>query len=247
MTRRIHVGCAGWSLSKQHFPHFPGEGTHLERYASRFNCVEINSSFYRSHRTATYERWADSTPDEFRFAVKLPKQITHLARLKNSEEAIYGFSAEVSGLGPKLGAVLVQLPPSLKLDRRVASPFFKRLIAEVPCPLAVEPRHASWFDARATSLLTELGIGRVAADPAIMPAAGTPLPGKGLAYYRWHGSPRTYYSSYDDQHLSDLARSLIAVLAQTPQVWCIFDNTAAGAATVNALLLQKFLREQLVA
>ena len=74
MPGTIRVGCAGWSLRKEHFELFPATGSHLERYAARFNCVEINSSFYRSHRTATYSRWAEATPHDFRFAVKLPKQ-----------------------------------------------------------------------------------------------------------------------------------------------------------------------------
>jgi uncharacterized protein YecE (DUF72 family) len=113
MAGTIHIGCAGWSLPKEHLTLFPLTGSHLERYAARFNCVEINSSFYRSHRVATYQRWAAATPPNFRFAVKLPKQITHIKRLSGADEAITGFATEVAGLGMKLGPVLVQLPPNL--------------------------------------------------------------------------------------------------------------------------------------
>lgn len=239
MTSRVYIGCAGWSLSKEHFPLFPDEGTHLERYATRFNCVEINSSFYRSHRASTYERWANATPEGFRFAVKLPKQITHLARLKDSDEAILRFSAEVCGLGPKLGVVLVQLPPSLSFEQRVASRFLRRLMAETPGPLAVEPRHASWFDSAATLFFEENRIARVAADPAVVPAAKQPIAARGLVYYRWHGSPRTYYSAYGEQELHQLADSMSVATTEALDAWCIFDNTAAGAATVNALSLSK--------
>jgi uncharacterized protein YecE (DUF72 family) len=73
----IYVGKAGWSLRKEHQPHFPKEGTHLQRYAQRLPAVEINSSFRNWHRPATYARWADAVPEEFRFAVKVHEDVTH--------------------------------------------------------------------------------------------------------------------------------------------------------------------------
>src|ERR1700761_7871846 len=109
----LFVGCAGWNLRKELVESFPLDGTHLQRYAARLNCVEINSSFYRSHRKTTYERWAASTPADFRFSVKLPKHITHVCRLVDVERHIRQFVDETSGLGSKLGPILVQLPPSL--------------------------------------------------------------------------------------------------------------------------------------
>lgn len=238
MPKIIRVGCAGWSLRREHFELFPANGSHLERYAARFNCVEINSSFYRSHRTATYSRWAETTPPDFSFAVKLPKQITHTNRLIGVDEAISQFAGEVRGLGAKLGAVLVQLPPSLAFEADVVTGFFKQLTASIRCSLVVEPRHASWFDEEVTSLLAANGIGRVAADPAVTPAAAEPIVASGLAYYRWHGTPRVYYSSYDQMTVRKLARSLVNVASH--EAWCIFDNTAAGAATTNALSLWEY-------
>jgi uncharacterized protein YecE (DUF72 family) len=73
----LHIGCAGWSLPRESWPHFAGTGTHLQRYAGQLNAAEINSSFYRPHQPATYERWAERVPTHFRFSVKLPKTITH--------------------------------------------------------------------------------------------------------------------------------------------------------------------------
>jgi uncharacterized protein YecE (DUF72 family) len=109
----VRIGTAGWSIPKQHAAPFPSEGTHLERYGAIFNAVEINSSFYRPHRTATYERWAASVPEDFRFAVKVPKSVTHERRLKGTGDLLDQFVSEVGGLGPKLGPLLIQLPPSL--------------------------------------------------------------------------------------------------------------------------------------
>ena len=111
----IRIGCAGWALRREDVDAFPPPGTHLARYAARFNAAEINSSFYRPHRRTTYERWAASVPGDFAFAVKVPRAITHTLRLKRSEAALEDFLAEVSGLGAKLGPLLLQLPPSLEL------------------------------------------------------------------------------------------------------------------------------------
>src|SRR5690349_10182868 len=107
------IGCAGWAIPKQHAVLFPSSGSQLERYAQRFNAVEINSSFYRPHLPATYARWAASTADDFSFAVKMPKVITHMRRLAGAAEPLERFLDEVGSLGAKLGPLLLQLPPSL--------------------------------------------------------------------------------------------------------------------------------------
>lgn len=238
---RILVGCAGWSLRKELAEFFPSDGTHLERYSKRFNAVEINSSFYRPHRHSTYVRWADSVPEGFRFAVKMPKQITHLKRLNGAEAEVEQFLSEINGLSEKLGAVLVQLPPSLAFQQAAASLFFHQLRAELAAPIACEPRHRSWFDPAADALFAQTGISRVAADPPIVPAASQPGGGR-IAYFRWHGSPRIYYSSYDDETLRELAGRLLQAAGTTGDVWCIFDNTAEGEATRNAMQLIQHLR-----
>src|SRR5688500_4589610 len=116
MTAMPYIACAGWSIHSSQAELFPDLGTHLQRYAMRLPAVEINSSFYRSHRPGTYERWAAETPTSFRFAVKAPKQITHERRLIDVDELVQRFAAETSHLGEKLGAWLIQLPPSLVYD-----------------------------------------------------------------------------------------------------------------------------------
>jgi uncharacterized protein YecE (DUF72 family) len=153
----VHVGCAGWSLPKEHSDRFPAEGTHLARYATRFPAVEINSSFYKPHRPATYARWAGSVPMDFVFSVKVPKLISHERRLVETHDVLDRFLGEVTQLGDKLGPLLVQLPPSLSFSAQIAEKYLEALA----------------------------------------------------------------------ERLTQAARSAA--------VWCIFDNTAAGAATVNAL------------
>ena len=151
----IHIGTAGWTLPKDHAPAFPPPGdaklTHLQRYAHRLHCVEINSSFHRPHQRKTWERWAASTPANFRFSVKLPRTITHEAKLDNSGALLQTFLEQATGLnaGPvaKLGPLLIQLPPSLAFDELLANDFLTTLRELYPAPnlAALEPRHASWF------------------------------------------------------------------------------------------------------
>jgi len=231
----IRVGCAGWSIPKSFSAAFPEEGSHLRRYSERLDTVEINSSFYRSHQRKTYARWADSVPPDFRFSVKLPRAITHEARLARPEALLECFFAEIAGLETKLGCVLVQLPPSLGFDKGVVRRFLDSLRNQFAGPCVMEPRHATWFDEEAGRLLSQFNIGRVAADPAVVPDAAHPGGDGTLAYYRLHGSPRKYYSNYDDAHLRHLMAVLRAAAKNTREVWCIFDNTALGFAIGNAL------------
>lgn len=152
--------------------------------------MEINSSFYRPHRTGTYERWAASVPEEFRFAVKIPKAITHERRLKEAGDLLDRFLLEVAGLGPRLGPLLVQLPPSLAFQDSVADRFLADLRSRIAGSIVCEPRHASWFTPDVDGLLGELRVARVAADPAPVAGAGEPGGWRSLSYYRLHGSPR---------------------------------------------------------
>ena len=235
----LHVGTAGWSIPSQYVDHVPAGGSHLERYARRFNAAEINSSFYRPHRRSTYERWAASTPDAFRFAVKMPKAITHDAALIDGRAQLDRFAAEIAGLGDKLGVILVQLPPKLAFRKQVADRFFRALGARIDVPAVLEPRHASWFTPDADGWLIKRRIARVAADPARVDGAGVPGGWSKLSYYRWHGSPRIYYSAYDAVALEALKRRIEKHRAD--QTWCMFDNTAASAALGDALALTSLL------
>lgn len=208
----------------------------LVRYAQRFPVVEVNSSFYRPHRPETYARWAASVPESFQFSVKIPRAITHVRRLMDFAELLERFLGEIAELGEKLGPLLIQLPPSLDFDARVAEPFFTTLRAQFSGGLLCEPRHESWFTDEADRLLEAAQVARVAADPARVPQAALPGGWQGLVYYRLHGSPELYTSAYSDAYLDRLAQAL-RTAAQTAQTWCIFDNTARGAATANALYL----------
>jgi uncharacterized protein YecE (DUF72 family) len=232
----IRIGTAGWQLPKAHAAEFPEPGSHLTRYAQRFNAVEINSSFHRPHRRSTYERWSASVPVDFRFAVKAPREITHDLRLVRAGAALDAFLDQATGLGRKLGVLLFQFPPSFAFDARTAGTFFRVLRKRYAGRVACEPRHPTWFTPRAEDLLVRHRIARVAADPAIVPAAAEPGGWRGLTYFRLHGSPRIYWSSYQLEQITVYADKLSK--SEATESWCIFDNTVLGAATENALALR---------
>ncbi len=208
----------------------------LERYASVFSAVEINSSFYRRHRLTTWRRWHDAVPEHFSFSVKLPRTITHDAGLIAPEHDLDLFFGDVAPLRRKLGAVLIQLPPKLAFDPQVAGAFFQALRGRSAVPMFIEPRHESWSAEAASALLERHRIERVLADPqlATLREAAETAP----RYLRLHGSPRIYFSPYGDAELASYAAVLRR--ADTP-AWCIFDNTASGAAIDDALRLQTML------
>ncbi len=234
----MYVGCATWAVGAANDHLLPQvSGGNLARYAARLSAAEVNSSFHREHRPATWGRWARSVGPSFRFSVKLPKSITHERRLVNVEAPLDGFAAGVELLGEKLAVVLVQLPPSLAFDADVFDAFHQRLAERVPVAVALEPRHSTWFDEGVDSFLAVRRVARVGADPAVVPSAAEPGGWSGLSYFRLHGSPVTYRSPYDAVFLRSLAARL------DPGDWCIFDNTASGAALPNAVELLALLAD----
>lgn len=224
------VATAAWSIPKTVASRFPETGSGLERYAAVFNGVEINSTFYRHHQKKTYERWANAVPAHFRFAVKIPREITHEARLRNIGPLFDVFVDEVSALESKLGPLLCQLPPNFKFDAGEADTAFSAMRSVFSGPLVIEPRHKSWASPPARALLEEYAIDRVLADPAFV----WPLSDfrEAPRYVRLHGTPKIYYSRYSEPEICGIADRLGA------ESWCVFDNTASGAAIENALTMR---------
>jgi uncharacterized protein YecE (DUF72 family) len=204
--------------------------------------TEINSSFHRAHASQTYAKWAASTPRGFRFAVKMPAAITHECRLRRVRAPLEQFLSEVSGLGNKLGPLLMQLPPSLEFEPRVARRFFALLRKLHGGLIVCEPRHASWFTARVNALLIEHRVGRVAADPAAQALAGEPGGWPGAVYFRLHGSPRRYWSVYVPDQIGYWS-GRVRAFVRTANVWCIFDNTAGSGAIDNALQMRAAIND----
>ena len=233
----VRVGTAGWANPPAITAVRPDGRSHLQHYADSFNCVEINSSFYRPHRRSTYERWRASTPARFAFSVKTPRTITHDGALRDCRAELLEFVAAIEGLGPKLGVVLVQLPPSLLFESRVVTAFFTLLRANCAAPVVCEPRNPSWFTGVADALLLRLGVGRVGADPARTPEAAVPAGDPRVRYWRLHGAPVIYYSAYSEAFLAAVAAAMSEAARDAGECWCIFDNTARHEAWPDAMRL----------
>ncbi len=230
----LRIGTAGWQIPRAVADRFPAEGSTLERYAARLDCAEINTSFYRPHKAETWIRWADSTPDGFLFAVKAPKAITHERRLVDCGDLLDAFLAQTAGLGRKLGPILVQLPPALAFDADVLAAFLVELRARHGGDAVFEPRHPSWFTGEADAMLAAARVARAAADPARVRRRASRAAGR--------ASPTCACTD----------RRASTGRAMTPPVstpwrpaergagaaWCVFDNTASGAAAANALDLR---------
>jgi uncharacterized protein YecE (DUF72 family) len=240
MLSRVRIGIAGWSVPAVFRRRESRHKSLLEQYAELFSAVEINTSFYRPHRFATYERWRLSVPEQFRFAVKVPKLITHEHCLADCREQITAFTDAVGGLGSKLEVLLVQLPPSLEFDARIARIFFRALKAETAARIACEARNSSWFTEAADTVFAEFGLTRVSADPAPAGCELRSFKSATFEYLRLHGSPQIYYSAYTPAYLHRLADAIGAHAPQS-EPWCIFDNTAGGAAWSDAATLKNLL------
>ncbi len=154
------IGTAGWTIPRTSAAHFPAEGTGLERYAAVLPAAEINTTFYRSHKPAIFERWANATPPHFRFAVKAPKTVTHEKRLVETNDLLRTFVAEIAPLGGKLGPVLIQLPPSLQFTDDAAH-FVGGWRELYEGPTIIEARHATWFTGEAEARLVDAHIAPV--------------------------------------------------------------------------------------
>jgi uncharacterized protein YecE (DUF72 family) len=235
----VRIGIAGWAMPAALSDKSPEPLSHLEQYSQYFNAVEINSSFYRPHRRHSYKRWSASVPPSFRFAVKMPKSISHERRLAGCADELSAFLHSAAGLGEKLGVLLLQLPPSAVFDEGVVREFLKLLTDQTTAKIVCEPRNPSWFVPAAGELLARFGVTRVSAHPVPRHCPDTVPENSAFVYLRLHGAPRMYYSAYSAEFLAAIRSQM--TLTRHGEAWCIFDNTAEGAAWPNARSLLELI------
>lgn len=161
---RLRVGCSGWSYKDWLGPFYPRDMAtkdYLKFYSKVFDCVEVDSSFYRIPNAFMIDQWRNNTPTGFLFSPKLPKKITHDNKLENSESTLLYFYSVVSKLGEKLGPIAIQLPPSVKFESHieVVKEFISKLSPEFRH--AIEFRHRSWFTPEVYALLKKSNVAMV--------------------------------------------------------------------------------------
>src|SRR5690348_9405659 len=150
----IHVGCSGWVYKHWReilYPKGLPQNRWFHRYAEEFDTVEINASFYRVPKPETFDGWRERAPPGFRYAVKANRFLTHLKKLNGCEEETDAFVALARKLGPALGPILYQLPPSLHKDLERLDAFLGRLPKDIE--QVVEFRHSGWYDEETLALL----------------------------------------------------------------------------------------------
>ncbi len=194
--------------------------------------MEINRTFYSLPLKSTFEKWYSQTPDNFSFTAKIPRSVTHFGRLKKNLEDLEEFFERVEGLKEKFYAPLVQLPPSLKFEKESVESFSKFIRNLYGGKIFIEPRHESWKEVD----VMEFGFYPVYAEPGIYWDKEFEMD---TAYFRLHGSPKLYYSSYDEDFLKELAKRAV----KYDEAVVIFNNTASGAAIENALRLKELIDE----
>jgi uncharacterized protein YecE (DUF72 family) len=240
LSAPIHVGCSGWVYRHWRETYYPPalpQKQWFAHYAAEFDTVEINASFYRLPLLKTFEGWRDKAPAGFRYAVKVNRFITHNKKLLDCREPVTEFAALTRTLGPHLGPLLHQLPPSLhRNDERLAS-----YLAHLPPELehVVEFRHGSWYDPAILALLDANGVGFVVHDLAglISPrwASGR------TAYVRFHGTGGRYWGRYSDSQMASWAEWLTEQQAASRSAWAYFNNDIYGHALEDARTLKRAL------
>ncbi|WP_298439657.1 DUF72 domain-containing protein [Geobacter sp.] len=237
---RIHIGTSGWHYDHWKGPFYP-EGVRPEEmlayYAGHFQAAEINNSFYHLPSVEALDSWRKAVPEEFIFAVKASRYITHMKKLKDAGEAVEHFLGRVNRLGKQLGPVLFQLPPRWRCNAARLGEFLARLPEGFR--YAFEFRDPSWFADEVYALLRQRG-----AAFCIYELAGTLSPREITAdfvYLRLHGPGGAYQGSYDTTTLAGWAGALSAWAREGKEVFCFFDNDQNGYAALNARSLQEMV------
>lgn len=237
---RYHIGTSGW-----HYEHWRGrfypeqlpKAKWLGFYADHFNTVELNNSFYRLPSENAFTNWYGKSPANFVFAVKVSRYVTHIKRLKNTEEAIERFTSRAKSLKDKLGPMLYQLPPNMHRSDEVLQTFLSTLPQGFKYVL--EFRHQSWFEDRVLETLHKYNIGFCVFD---MPYLDCPLVATAdFAYVRFHGSTELYSSCYSDEELAHWAKKLKDLATNLKEVYIYFNNDAGAFAVKNAMTLGNYL------
>ncbi|WP_404382797.1 DUF72 domain-containing protein [Knoellia locipacati] len=260
----MRIGVSGWRYAGWRGDFYPKglrQKDELAHVAHRMTSIEINGSFYSLQRPSSYRRWRESVPDDFVFAVKGSRFVTHMKALRDVETPLANFFASGPlALGPALGPMLWQLPERLEFDEALVGSFLSLLprtmpaaaelaerhddrvpddrawtTAEIRSPLrhAVEPRHPSWDSDRTRDLLREHGVALVHADTA----GRWPTMGDGTAdfhYVRLHGEERLYAGGYSDSTLDRWAERLTSWEAAGQDSYLYFDNDIDGRAPWDA-------------
>jgi uncharacterized protein YecE (DUF72 family) len=243
------VGCSGWQYRDWRGVFYPPgvpQRRWLEHYAGQYDTVENNGTFYRLPARATFSAWQARTPDRFVMSVKASRYLTHVRRLRDPAEPVSRLLAAAGGLGPRLGPVLLQLPPTLPADPGALAACLAEF-GKWPAPagggvkVAVEPRHSSWWTAGVQEVLAAHGATLCWADRLGHPV--TPLwRTAGWGYLRFHEGGAQPWPRYGVRALRSWLDRLAAAWPDTATVYVYFNNDPGGAAVVDSAVFARLAR-----
>jgi uncharacterized protein YecE (DUF72 family) len=236
MADDIHVGCSGWVYRHWKGGFYPQDLPQkrwFDHYSAQFDTVEINASFYRLPRPETFDGWREKAPSGFRYAVKVNRFITHMKKLRDCGDAVEQFIGLARRLGPTLGPLLYQLPPSLKRDDERLHDFLSLLPRDLEH--VVEFRSADWYAPDVLALLGSHDAGFVVHD--LMKLASPQWASGRTAYVRFHGTAGKYHGRYSPEQMAAWADWLCGQRAAGRSAWAYFNNDIGGDAIADAKTL----------
>lgn len=237
---KFFVGTSGWSFNNWRgifYPETLPQSEWLKFYSNFFNCVEVNSTFYRSFAQSTYKKWAKSVPDDFIFILKAPKEITHNKRLISVKQDIFSFLESVQPLESKLGLVLLQFPPSFKIEYYSFMEALQTFKEKVN--VAIELRNIFAFAQDTLEILINHNCTIVNADSPKVKLSH--LLTSQTMYYRLHGKPELHKSSYSNSDLQEIVDVIFALKSRIKDAYIIFNNGLIGNSIYNGIEIQKKL------
>jgi uncharacterized protein YecE (DUF72 family) len=235
----IHIGCSSYynhQWTEVFYPKDIGRNKWFEYYCNHFNTYELNGTFYKFPTVKSLQTWYKKAPGGFTFSLKVPKLISHIKRLEDCQQELGEFySACTEGLGDKLGCVLFQLPPSfsyseekLQLLLNAVNPEFRNV---------VEFRHESWWRHDVYNILTKNNIFFCSVNYPKLPT--DVIVTNNIGYYRFHGSPKLFYSQYTIETLQAVLNGFLN--KDIKETYVYFNNTASTAAIINAMQMKDLI------
>jgi uncharacterized protein YecE (DUF72 family) len=241
LVNDIRIGCSGWNYKHWRGLFYP-EGLPQKRwfdhYSATFDTVEINNSFYRLPTPETFEKWRDQAPPGFCYSVKANRFLTQRKKLKDCAEPLERMMGPFRALGDRLGPILYQLPPSLRINLERLEEFLELVPRDVTN--VFEFRDKSWYVPQTLALLDRYGASFCVHD--MRGSASERWATGPVAYVRFHGGEGKYWGRYSDEALLGWTDWIVSQARERP-VWCYFNNDIEGHAIHDALTLRSMVRQ----
>ncbi len=238
-----HIGCSGFlyrGWKEVFYPVDYPQRRYFEYYASQFDTLELNVTFYKFPQLSALQKWYDTSPADFLFTLKAPRLITHYKQLKDCERELDDFYTTVEeGLKEKTGCILFQFPPKFSFTEERLELIIKNFKKGIRN--AVEFRDQSWWDKKIIIQLKENNIIFSGISHPQLPENQDVMVNNNVVYYRFHGIPRLFYSEYSEAELQKVADEILKKGKRVQDVFIYFNNTASLAAINNARFIRDYV------